>query len=69
MLFVDLLIHLRDQIVDLSLHRTHVDLRIQKSRGTDDLLRAQKLMLRLVNRGRRGHKQHLIDLALKLAEV
>ena len=64
-----LLIDLSDQVVNLSLHRTHLDLRIQQPGRTDDLLRPQQLVLRLVVSGRRRHKEHLIQLALKLIEI
>ena len=63
------LVDLRDQIIDLSFHRPHIHFRIQQAGRPDDLLRAEQFMGRLIIRGRCRHKQHLIDVLLKLAEV
>ena len=64
-----LFVHLGDQIIDLSLHRTDGNLRIQKSGGANDLLDTEQLMFILIDIRRCRHEQHLVNLALKLFEV
>ena len=44
------LVYFRNQIVNLTLHRPHRYLRIQKSGGTYDLFHSHKLMLCLISR-------------------
>ena len=66
---VSLLADLADQVVDLSFHGAHVDFRIQKARGADDLLGAQKLVLLLIGAGGGGDKQHLVYMSLEFREL
>ena len=60
---------LPDQIINLSFHRTHRHLRIQKTGRPDDLFRSQQLMLRLIVSRCCRHEQHLIDLTLKFFKI
>ena len=62
-------IDLSHKIIDLSLHWSHGDLRIKKSCRADDLLRAEKFMVRLVSGRGCGHEHHLIDMGLKLLKI
>ena len=64
-----LLVDLSDEIVDLALHRTDADLRIQKAGGTDDLLCPKQLMLCLIYGWRGGYKHHLADVAFKFLKI
>ena len=64
-----LLVYLGDKVIDLPCHRPHINLRIQQSGRTDDLLRPQRLMLFLIIAGRGGHEHHLVQLGLPLREV
>ena len=59
---------LGEQVIDLALHRPHIDGRIQQSRRADQLLCPQHLMLLLILRRRGGAEQDLVQLALKLVE-
>ena len=63
------LIDFSNQIINLSLYRTHFHLRIKKTGRTDYLLRPQKLMFLLIGPRRRRYKHHLADLALKLFKI
>ena len=63
------LMYLADQIVNLSLNRTHIDFRIQKSGRANDLLSAEHLMIFLILSGRSGHEQHLINLIFKFLKI
>ena len=65
-LLLRFLVNLRNEIVDLPCGRPHRDLRIQKAGRTDNLLRPEQLVLRLIRPRRCGDKQHLIDALLKL---
>ena len=58
-----------DQVVDLPVHRAHVDLGIQKSRRADDLLGPEQLVRFLVGTRRRAHEEHLVDVSLKFLEI
>ena len=66
---LDRLPDLADQVVDLPVDRPHIDLRVQKPRRPDDLLRPQKLVLALVRPRRRAHEKHLVDMFLKFPEI
>ena len=59
----------RDQVVNLPFHRTDLDFRIQQAGRTDDLIRPEKLMLRLILARRRRHEEHLIDLLLEFLKI
>ena len=61
-----LLVDLSHQVIHLSCHRPYIDRRIQQARRTDDLLRAQKLMVLFIGSRRGGHEQNLVDPFLKL---
>ena len=61
--------HLADQIINLSLHRAHRNLRIQKSCRSDNLFRPEKLMLILIDIWRGRYEKHLVNLLLKLLKV
>ena len=63
------LIYLTNQIINLSLYRPNLYIRIQQTGRTDNLLRTQQFMLFLIYIRRCGNKQHLINLALKLFKV
>ena len=58
-----------DQVVDLPVHRAHVDLGIQKSRRADDLLGPEQLVRFLVGTRRRAHEEHLVDVSLKFFKI
>ena len=60
---------LADQVVDLALDGADVDLGIQKAGRPDDLLGPEQLVLLLVGAGRRGDKEHLVDVGLELREL
>ena len=69
MVICRLLIDLADQIIDLTLHRSNRNLRIKKSRRSDDLLHTHQLMLLLIHIRCSRNKKHLIDLALKFFKI
>jgi hypothetical protein len=61
--------YLTDKIIDLSVCGANADLRIKKTRGTDNLLGTEQLMLFLIFcRGGR-YKEHLIYLGFEFLEV
>lgn len=64
--FLCLFVDLRDEVINLALHRPHRNLRVEQAGRTDDLLGAQQLMFRLVGAGRCGDKEHLVDTLLEL---
>ena len=69
MMVFDFLIDLTDQIIDLSLHRTHHDLRIEQSGRTDNLFCPKQLVFVLIYIRCCRYEQHLIDLALKFLKI
>jgi hypothetical protein len=68
LLTLDAQVDLPNQVVDLPLHRAHLQLRIQKAGGADQLLHnlAGALLLVLTRGG--GNIDHLIHPLLKLLE-
>ena len=68
-LLTDLLIHFAHQIIDLSFHRTHLNLRIQKTGRPYHLLRPQKFMLLLIRTWSCRDKHHLVYLTFKFFKV
>ena len=60
---------LRNQIINLSFHRTDENLRIQKSRWPDNLLCAQQFMLLLIRGRGCRHEQHLVNMLLEFSKV
>ena len=68
-LLLDLPADFSDQIVNLALHRPHINLRIQKTGRPDHLLCAKELMLLLVFPRRCRAEQHLINLLLKFLKI
>ena len=68
-LLTDLLVHFTDQVVDLSLHRAHLYLGIQKPGRPNHLLCSQQLSLLLIRTWGCRDKHHLIYLAFKLFKV
>ena len=63
------LIDFTDQIIDLSLDRTHVHIRIQQTGRAYDLFRAEQFMFLLILAGRRRDEHDLINSLLKFREV
>ena len=61
--------HLTHQVIDLAFHRTDLHFRIKKSCRTDNLLRPEKLMLRLILSRCRRDKEDLVDFALKFFKI
>ena len=64
-LFVDL----TDQIIDLALDWPYLNLRVKKSRRTQQLFRTKQLMIRLIIARRCRNKHHLIDTLLKFFKI
>ena len=58
-----------DQVIDLTFHRTHLNLRIQKSGRADDLLCAEHLMIRLILSRCRRDKHHLIQFVFEFIKT
>ena len=67
--FFSFFLYFRNQIVDLSLHRAHLDIRVEKAGRADDLFGAQQLVVCLVVARRGRYEEDLIDPVLELAEV
>ena len=63
------LVDLADEVVHLSFDRFDRDLRIQQSRGTDELFRHLVRAVELVLAGSRGHAHHLPYAAVEFLEV
>ena len=63
------LAHLSQQIVDLSLHRTDIYLRVQQTGRPDDLFRTKQFVLRFIFPGSGGYKHDLVDPVLKLLKI
>ena len=59
-------VDLAQQIHHLPFHRAHRDDRVQKTRGTDDLLRHLRTVPALVLAGGGGDKDHLVEFGLHL---
>ena len=57
------------QIVNLSLHRTHFHIRIQKSGRSDNLLCTKKFMILFILSRRCRHEKHLIDPFFKFLKI
>ena len=60
---------LPDQVVDLPVHRPHVDLGIKQSCRPDDLLGPHQLVRLLIGARRRAHEHHLVYVTLELLKV
>ena len=68
-LLLHLTVNLPYQIVNLSLHRTHLNRRIQKACRADNLFCPQHLMGFFIVRRRRRNKEHLIYFSLKFLKI
>ena len=62
-------VYLTDQIINLTLDRANLDLRIEKTCRTDDLLCTQKLMLRFILSRCCRDKQNLIQFIFKFIKT
>ena len=69
MFLCNLFIDLANQIVNLPFHWAYNHLWVKQSGGAYNLFCTQQLMLFLIDIGRGGHKQHLVNLTFKLPKI
>ena len=69
MMVCHFLVHFRNQVINLALHRADGDFRIQKPGRTDDLFHTHQLMITFIYGRGSGYKHHLVDFLLKLRKI